>query len=197
MKNLVMFATALLLVGCSPGNNPGPTPDPGMEVYLRARSLYEQGDLSGARALLESRTMAHLPAATVLLGRTLYFLGREAEAAETLEPLIREAPNHVDAAKWLARSYLALGRPEESRQVVIGALSTSAEDAELLLLMGQSARDLGETQTAVEYYTKATTLSARLAVGHVELADIYRAAGIANKAAHHARRARSILGEGP
>jgi len=131
----------------------------------------------------------------LLLGKTLYFQGDTAAAAEELSLLVDENPHHVDAAKWLARSYLELSDPERARRTLAAALEVSSEDPELLILMGQSARELGDTTLAIEYFTKATTFAPRLAAGHIELAEIYRSAGIAEEAARHARRAESLLGE--
>lgn len=185
----------LLLTSC--GLGPGSGSD--IESYLRARTLYIRGDLSGARRLLEAplRGAQRIPAARLLLGKTLYFQGDADAAAEELAVLVDDNPHHVDAAKWLALSYLALGRPGHSRPVLIQALEVSSEDAELLLLMGRSARELGDIALAIEYFSKATTFASRLAAGHVELAEIYRAAGLFEAAARHARRAESMLREGP
>ena len=189
------MSTVLLFLLSSCGSGPGSESD--LESYLRARTLYIQGNLSGARRLLEApvRGRARLPAARLLLGKTLYFQGDTAAAAEELSLLVDENPHHVDATKWLARSYLELSDPERARRTLAAALEVSSEDPELLILMGQSARELGDTTLAIEYFTKATTFAPRLAAGHLELAEIYRAAGIAEEAARHARRAESLLGE--
>lgn len=190
-----LLPTILILLLSSCGS--APKGEAEIEDYLRARTLYVQGDLSGARRILEApgRGGRRLAARRLLLGKTLYFQGDPAAAAEELALLVDENPHHVDAGKWLARSYLALGRPGDSRRVLVLALGVSSEDAELLVLMGQSARELGDTTQAIEYFSKATALAPRFARGHVELAEIYRAAGLPEEALRHIHRAEAILGE--
>ncbi|MFP4432573.1 MAG: tetratricopeptide repeat protein [Spirochaetaceae bacterium] len=185
----------LLLLLSSCGSGPGSEAD--LESYLRARALYIQGDLPGARRILEApgRGIRHLAYGRLLLGKTLFFQSGPAAAAEELAVLVEENPHHVDAAKWLARSYLELSDPERAQRTLTAALEVSSEDPELLILMGRSAREVGNTTRAIEYLTKATSFAFRLAAGHLELAEIYRAAGMAEEAARHAQRAEALLGE--
>jgi tetratricopeptide (TPR) repeat protein len=195
MRYLLPAILLLLLSNCE--SRPGRTED--MESYLRARTLYLQGDLPGTRRILEApdRGVRRLPAGRLLLGKTLYFQGEPAAAQEELAFLVKENPHHIDAAKWLARSYLELSDPESARRALVAALEVSSEDPELLVLMGRSYNAMGRTDMSIEYFLKATAFTPRFATGHLELAEVYRAAGLPEEALRHALRAESILGEAP
>lgn len=195
MTYLFPVILLLLLTNCGLG----PQKDSDVESYLRARTLYIQGDLDGARRILETadRGPRRLVAGRLLLGKTLYFQGEPTAGAEVLSTVLIENPHHVDAAKWLARSYLELSDPESARRTLVAALEVSSEDPELLILMGRTHKAMGRTEVAIEYFLKATAYIPRLASAHEELAEIYRAAAISGEALRHIRRAEEILGEAP
>jgi CelD/BcsL family acetyltransferase involved in cellulose biosynthesis len=80
-------------------------PSQALAAYRWARSLVEQGDYVQARALLWRSVQAEPDGdnAWVLLGRTLEFLGQEAEAIHAYRKALEVRPDHEEARRQMLR----------------------------------------------------------------------------------------------
>ena len=151
-----------------------------LQRFGHAYRAYLEHDLEHARELLEelyALNPGFVPAAT-LLGRVSFFQQDGQRAIEVLESVLRREPNHIDAAKWLARGYLALDNLEAAERTIREAREVSSEDPELLLLLAQSALATGRFDRAVAATDQALAFRAALAEAALQIAIIYRSAGV-------------------
>ena len=84
-------------------------------------------------------------------------------------------------------------RPLAAEELVVAALADSAEDPELLILLGKSRRARNDLAGAIECYRKAQVLSEKLAEASLELAELYGQFGMSERAAQELERAAVLL----
>ncbi len=133
------------------------------------------------------------PAARLLLAKSYFFQGEFERASSLLEESGPRSCRNIDFSKWLARSYAEAGRTDEALGVLSEALRCSSEDPDLLLLAGRCMAETDRLSEAMEYLTKATAFDERIAAAYVELAELYREAGLHHEATAFARRSSCIL----
>jgi len=168
-----------------------------VERYLEARGLYSEERLGEALEILleNQRTDPAFSENSYLIGKIHFFSGDYVEARETWESTLKRNPHHLDTCKWLVRLHLLEGRAPAAERLVVRALADSAEDPELLILLGKSRRAQNDLAGAIECYRKAQVLSERLAEASLELAELYRAFGMSERAAEELERAACLLPE--
>ena len=201
--SLVLSAALAAAASCVRGQPPfgrvarRPARQESVARYVEARRLYSEERLEEAlRVLLENHRLdPDFSENSHLIGKIYFFREDYAQAREAWESTLERNPHHLDTRKWLARLDLMEGRPEAAEALMAPALSDSAEDPELLILLGRSRRAQADLAGAIECYCKAQVLSERLVEATLELAELYREMGLSERAAGELRRAAALLPE--
>ncbi|GEM_PF-6672490 len=152
-----------------------------------AYRAYLEADLAHARELLEDLYLldaSFLPA-TTLLGRVAYFQSDYERAATVLRGVLETEPHHIDAAKWLVRAHLANRDAEAAERILRRTREVSAEDPELLLLLAETALAAGKVDRAVAATEQALAFRGALAEAALQVAIIYRSAGVTELGNHY------------
>jgi tetratricopeptide (TPR) repeat protein/GTPase SAR1 family protein len=111
----------------------------------------------------------------VVTARELLEEGHAREAAETLEALLRERPDHVGAKSLLGAARLALGDARGARVAFEGALELRDELPEALVGTGEACLLLGEWRAATDAFHRAVHAAAG---DRTVLALAYRGRGL-------------------
>jgi tetratricopeptide (TPR) repeat protein len=187
----------LLLASCARRSASQP-PEEVLQRYLLARSLYSEQRLAEAlQVLLDEHGRAPAFAASSFLAGKIRFFQQDYDQARLFwEQTLAHNPGHLDTSKWLARLLLLQGEVEEAERLVAAALYSSAEDPELLILMGRIRRSRHDLAGAIEFYRKAQLFSERLAEASLELAELYYGFGLRDRAEQELSRAQALLSEG-
>jgi tetratricopeptide (TPR) repeat protein len=136
----------LLLASCTRNAVAPPSPET-LELYVEARALYAERRFDQALALLE-RNQAASPGFSgnsLLIGKIHFFREQYAQAQQVWERTLARNPHHLDTRKWLARLHLLRREPGPAYAVLSPGFADSAEDPELLILLGKTLRLLSRT----------------------------------------------------
>ena len=192
-----LVLAAVLAGSCARQPPPGVRQD-SLQRYLEGRRLYNEQRFDEALHVLRDnhRRDPGFSGNSYLIGKIYFFSEDYAQARSYWETTLRGNPHHLDARKWLARLHLLEERPEAAEALIVTALADSAEDPELLTLLGKARRARGDLAGAIESYTKARVLAERLAEASLELAELYREFGMPERAAAELERAAALLPEG-
>ena len=101
--------------------------------YLLAEILFKQGDMAGAKELLEKNIISDPKtiASRLLLGRIALMEKDPAKALEVMDPLIKQYPGNPESALIVARAYLLKGDIDRAREAVDEALKVNHANAAL------------------------------------------------------------------
>jgi tetratricopeptide (TPR) repeat protein len=194
VKMIAAVAAVSLYLSCSPAR----PNEAALRTFADAQAAWARGDSSAA--LLQAEDAAsrspHFAAAIFLAGKIRFFAGERLKAEAAWRRALAAAPAHLDSRKWLARLYFLEGRLEQAEALAAEGLSLSAEDPDLLILMGRLKRTRGDASAALEYLTRARDLSDRCAEAGLELADLYRGFGLSSRARMELMRAKNAAGDG-
>jgi tetratricopeptide (TPR) repeat protein len=97
-----------------------------ISVFTRSQRLYMEGDLEGARALLESVRPKADARTLTLLGNTYRQLGQLDESENVLSEAVDKAPNHYFSMYGFGRTLLSEGRYAEAAEAIRRALELGA-----------------------------------------------------------------------
>jgi tetratricopeptide (TPR) repeat protein len=186
----------LLLASCTRNAVAPPSPET-LELYVEARALYAERRFDQALALLE-RNQAASPGFSgnsLLIGKIHFFREQYAQAQQVWEQTLARNPHHLDTRKWLARLHLLRREPGPAYAVLSPGFADSAEDPELLILLGKTLRQQGDLAAAIEALTKAQAFAERASESYLELAEIYHGLGLTDRAREQLERAGSLLAE--
>ncbi|RJG07039.1 PEP-CTERM system TPR-repeat protein PrsT [Noviherbaspirillum cavernae] len=111
----------------------------------------------------------HMPS-VLLAGAVQYALGSTQQAEQHLKKYLDSNPANLYARKLLASALLKNSQPQRAINVLGPALKDPQQDAELLLLAGESHMQVKDYGKATEYFEKAGTLSPQNAGVHTALA---------------------------
>ncbi len=190
--------SGMLCLACTgrPGTD-GTPPEDILRAFAGGIQLYQSGNIAEAREAFRTIGRSHprFLQNRYMEGKCAYLLEQYAEAIDVLSPAAAETAGFIDGTKWLARSYLALDRPADAIAVLEAAMEWSSEDAELLLLEAKAHRQAGRMEAALAAYRRAEAVSERFAEIQLGLAEIYRDAGFAARAAVHLERSLVLLGQ--
>jgi TolA-binding protein len=109
--------------------------DADVALFRQAAALYELHKYADAAVLYSSLPdkfpqSKHRPAAQLAAGKCDYLAGRFEQARHVLAKSLAEGgPTAVEAAHWLARSYLKEQKPDEALKVVESALPQAGQSA--------------------------------------------------------------------
>jgi len=188
-------AAALLLFASCTRDAVAPPSTETLDHYLAARELYAERRFDQALALLErNQTGARrFPSNGLLIGKIHFFREDYARAQQAWERTLEDNPHHLDTRKWLVRLHLLRQQPELARRVLAPGFGDSAEDPELLLLLGKALRQQGELAASIEALSKSQLFAERSAEASLELAEIYHAIGLSDRVREQLERAGSLL----
>ena len=173
-----------------------PITEQSLQRYRCAREYYSRDRLTEALDLLlqNHRIAPHFSANSFLIGKIYLFQGEYAQAEQYWNDTLRQNPHHLDTRKWLARMYLQQQRVSEAGTVLEEALRLSSEDPELLILMAKVKREQDDLAAAIELYQRAQAFCERLCEASLDLAEIYFAFGLIERAEDQLNRAAALLG---
>jgi len=167
-----------------------------LDRYLSARDYYSRDRLTEALDLLleNHRVEPDFSANSFLIGKIFFFQGEYPQAERYWQCTLSKNPHHLDTRKWLARLYLQEGRVREAGAVLEDALCLSSEDPELLILMAKVKREQDDLAGAIQLYQRAQAFCERLCEAYVDLAEIYYAFGLIDRAEDQLFRAGELAG---
>lgn len=151
-------------------------------MRLRAELLIGMGKADEAqaiyRAILESKAV---PWAKLGLAKTLYLQKRFDLAEDTLQELVQENRQYVDAYDWLSRTREAAGRMKAAQQALEEAVAVSPHTLRRLTRLGNIALDTGDMDVAERAFSevvrKGRYSDFRDPEHHVKLVKIFIAKG--------------------
>ena len=97
-----------------------------VSAFTRAQRLYVEGDLEGARDLLEAVRAKADARALTLLGNTYRQLGQLSESEAVLSEAVDKAPKHYFPIYGFGRTLLSEGRYAEAAEAIRRALEMGA-----------------------------------------------------------------------
>lgn len=158
------FALALALVLTAPAADSGqepfaPTGPPPAEVVPDPQ--FEAATLKREALTVASQVAAAYPddaLGAALLGSAYFNTGRSSDAMVHLRRCLELNPGLVDAYEILARMAYERGDPEEAARLCRTAIEQGPPSPEILLRLGRSLMDLGETDEAIAHLRRATGL---------------------------------------
>jgi len=121
-------------------------------------------------------------------------IGRPTEAIRTLDRLLAQEPQRVDALVLLARANLAAGRNVAADRAARAALAVEPDDVPARCLYALTADALGRAD-AVEHAEAAVALDPQLWFGHAVLGTVLSHAGRFDDATAAARQAVTVAPE--
>ncbi len=177
-----MLSLTVAINSCSAGSHQ--VDQAADDGYARALQHYRAGRLAAAQRILEQLPRAARQSAHTshLTARVLLLQDAPAEAQRVLLRSIERHPHHIDTRKLLVKIQLSQQNFEAAERNVLFLFSQSAEDPEVLLLMARVAASGGEVGAAIDLYRRSLLFSERLAEARIELAHIYRSAGLNQRA---------------
>ena len=163
--------------------------------YLGGMLAFEQGNLDLAEErLLRVLKVAPGHARTQLLFGTVSYAQKDYEqAAYYIAKYVSAVPENLGARKLLGRTYLILEQHDEAQAILQPGLKESADDAELLTLVGLSRLQGGNTASGIEGLEKAIKLAPDSAAIRGALAKAYLSSGDTD---HAIQELNTILAEG-
>lgn len=145
-------------------------PSPSIDPETEAAQLKEEA-ISAARKL--SQAFPNQALAHILLGSAYYNTGQSDEAAKHLARGLEKRPDLIEAHEMLARIAYEKGEPEETVSLCQSALKLGLSTPELLIQMGKSLLDLGQTEDAIAALNKAVDRPNAPVEGHYLLAQAF------------------------
>lgn len=151
-------------------------------MRLRAELLVTMGRADEAQAIyrliLESKAV---PWAKLGLAKTLYLQKRFDQAEDTLQELVQENRQYVDAYDWLSRTREAAGRLKGAQQALEEAVAVSPHTLRRLKKLGDIALATGDMEVAEralsEVVRKGRYSDFRDPEHHVKLVKVFVAKG--------------------
>lgn len=164
--------------------------------YVEGKRQYQNGDYRAARDIFVSvhHDYPHFFQNSVMLGKSCFFLGETDEAISYLEEVAEKRPEHIDAVKWLCRSYLAAGNPQKAIEYVQKSLALSSEDYELQFLLAKAYRADGHIDKALTAYSRAEASLQRGVELYIETGELYRSLGLWEPSLRQFKKAADFAG---
>ena len=165
--------------------------------YFRAVVAYQNKDYHTANSLLtelQNEIPKHIPS-LLLLGASEYALGFYHQANIHLRQFLNAVPNHLQARKLLAATQLKLNRPEAAMKILQPMADAPTSDAELLMMAGQAAASLGESEAYLQYLKKAAKVAPQQDSIRTELARVYIKEGAMEEAITELEAIKDTAGE--
>lgn len=135
--------------------------------------------LGDARRRLEKLTQAEQPSVPglLLLADLDRSEGKEKEYLESLQRILKVAPDTLSARIQLMRYHLAKNDPKSTLTYANAGVEYGAANSEYLMLMGEAQMAAGEPNAAVTTYQKLLQISPNVSKAHLAMARAQAAAG--------------------
>ncbi|PKO89807.1 MAG: PEP-CTERM system TPR-repeat protein PrsT [Betaproteobacteria bacterium HGW-Betaproteobacteria-10] len=148
-------------------------------IYLDAQAKYQRKDYKGARELTQQllKIAPNNSNGLQLAGAVEYQLRAYLQAEHYLSKAIQQTPELALARKLLISSYLRAGQPAKALASLEPVLSRIENDPAFLSIAGETFLQNGNTDKAVEYFSKATKLAPDDAAKRTSLALAHMAQG--------------------
>lgn len=199
MKNLrllrcLMFAAAIAPLGhCQDSETASKRFQEGME-------LYNGNNLDGARAKFEEAVAADsgFTNARIALGKIEYYNRKFAEAERTFQAAVDKDEASINALIWLARAQsMQEGGNERALQTLNRIVERGSGEIEAWRLKGMIHEGRGETDQAIAAYSNAVNEARKGSRASIQLAALYRRAGLSEMAEKHFEYAMLLSGGDP
>jgi tetratricopeptide (TPR) repeat protein len=165
-------------------------------AYLAATEAYggenyEEALVQIRRALKADRAFYQ---AELLLGKTLFFAGEEAEALEVFSRLVKRRPEYTEARLWRIRCLVLAGRSEEAAELLDRELSFNSSDWRPLYLYALLAQKTGDYEKRLSMGRRAEMTLSDSAKVYLDLAVAWYSLELKDRAASYLEKARTISG---
>ncbi len=186
-----VLCSGILVASCRCGG----MGDDELEAYKGAKAHYLRGEYAEAIQKLGAGDSASREShqALLLLAKCHFMIGEPDKAEQILVSLTERIPGYADARIWLVRSYLALGRLDDSGRELERALEFNGDDPRLLQLMAELSEARGKGRDAIDFYSRAASFGDELARVELSLSLIYNRFGQGERALFHLGRSRAFL----
>lgn len=132
-------------------------PNHPMAHYLAARIAWQKKDIVKAREHMQATSGAldNFPPAIFLNGIVNYADNNLEQAAYHLSRLLEVMPDHAQARRVLAMTYLRQGDPKQAISTLQPVIDKGKPDAQIYSIMGYALMQAGELDKATSYFDKA------------------------------------------
>jgi tetratricopeptide (TPR) repeat protein len=190
----VLLVFSILLSGC---REHGPKAE-AERAYMAAvdaygAEKYEDAYALARQALSQDRKFYQ---AEFLEGRILFFTGNEAEAKKIFSKLVSRYPEYTEANIWYIRTLILSGEYEKARGLIEGELSFNTSDWRIYYLYGLLAQKTGDYEKRLSMNRHAETVLTDSAKVYMDMAAVWQALGLEERAGVYLEKARMISGAG-
>ncbi len=157
--------------------NPKPEPKPDAEaLFTKGREALFQGKYDRAIDLLAKAVAADKTKTSyrLNLARACRYAGKDDQAIENLEEILKASPDHVEAGQTLAELYSAAKRWKDVVRV-LDPLLKYRHDYPTYHMLAEAQDNLGDREKARKSYEEALKLNPQSASDHYQLGNIYLA----------------------
>jgi tetratricopeptide (TPR) repeat protein len=187
----------LLLIGALCGcTGEKPSNVKAEELYLNAVTYYAKRALDEAEkevrgALAED---AHFFQAELLLGKVLFFQGREEAALETFAALHKKLPQYTEARLWHIRCLILAGQYDDAQKLLDAETAFNPGDWRVYYHCAQIANFRGDTEKHLAELKSAATFLEDGGRVYVDLAKVWFALGLEDRARTYVERSTALVG---
>ncbi|PJZ57618.1 tetratricopeptide repeat protein [Leptospira barantonii] len=159
-----------------------------LSFYKEGIQAYSERNLKTAIEKFESASKKDkkLISSRIMLGKSYYYSGRFEDAKKTFEEIVEDFPGNSNAHSWLGRILLNEGnKKEEAKQHLVYATQSDDSQVDALYYLGKAYEQEGKIKEALLEYHKALEIKRKFDKIHRDLADLYRKAGLEERANEH------------
>ncbi len=176
-KFFILFLGCFLFFSCSKKND--------AEVsYVKAVEAYSKKDFTAALnfADLTLKSDSSFYQAKLLKAKIFYFENSLEESFLILEKLIKKYPEYTDARIWFIRILIAQAKYNEAEKYLIKELSFNSGDCRVFYQYGNLCAKQNRLDECLSMYRKAEKLLRENSKVYLELADVWLALGLKDRA---------------
>ena len=184
-KLLILFSISLILFQTSGCSSPATTVSPkALGLFQKGKAAYLKRDLKSAKIFFENalKEETGFVNAQVMLGKTLFFMGKVKQAGEHLGKAIKAAIFHVEALYYMARIALLAKKPANAAAYLEKILEVDPVNARANFALGSIHADKKNYKKAFFHYNAALAEESMLARVRYSYAARLAAAGLKNRA---------------
>ncbi|WP_288517494.1 tetratricopeptide repeat protein [uncultured Treponema sp.] len=177
IKKFFILLLCSLLFSCSNRNK--------VEIfYVKAVEAYSKKDFTAALNFsdLTLKNDSDFYQAKLLKAKILYFENSLEKSFLILKKLIKKYPEYTDARIWFIRVLLAQSKYDEAEKYLIKELSFNSGDCRVFYQYGNLCSKLNRMDERLSMYRKAEELLRENSKIYLELADVWLALGMKDRA---------------
>ena len=149
--------------------------------FARAgKELYDQGQYSAAREMLESAVRLAPQNAAIQINLAMVFfqgMGDYEKTVDVLSQTVRYAPNNSDAHTLLGKAYLSLNEIQQAKESLGRAARTDSLNWEIHNWLGLAHMRSNNAEDALSSFTHATRLAPWEPAPHLHLSRVFAELG--------------------